>query len=121
MVFYRTIAPVDLTYRQALDERTLCNQTLTQQLKSLQKLCGTFGILPSSFILADAFDGHELTPFAAGGFSRVYRATLEGRPVAVKSLVITADGKGDLKKIHRVCGSVYEHRKRHSLEIQVAC
>ena len=35
------------------------------------------------------FDEHETTPFATGGFSEVYEATLEGRCVAVKVLKIT--------------------------------
>ena len=51
-----------------------------------------FGILPSSFILTPTFDEHGTTPFASGGFSEVYEATLEGRCVAVKVLKIPCAG-----------------------------
>ena len=52
----------------------------------LRKLCCTFDILPSSFILT--FDERESKPLAMGGFSDVYEATLAGRHVAVKVLKI---------------------------------
>ena len=52
----------------------------------LRKLCCTFDILPSSFILT--FDKRESKPLAMGGFSDVYEAALDGRPVAVKVLRI---------------------------------
>ena len=66
----------------------------------MRDLCGTFGILPSSFILAGAFDGDESTPFATGGFSRVYRMSFDRRPVAVKSLVVTTDGEETIQRMH---------------------
>ena len=79
-MFCKTCGPVDLTPDQSLDEGTV-------RLKWLRRICETFGVLPSSLILADILDGRGLTPFATGGFSRVYRTTFNGRPVAVKSLV----------------------------------
>ena len=39
-------------------------------------------------------------PFATGGFSDVYKATFEGRPVAVKVLKVPT--LMDPKKVHRV-------------------
>lgn len=47
-----------------------------------------FEILPSSFMLTPTFDECGTTPFATGGFSEVYEATLEGRRVVVKVLKI---------------------------------
>lgn len=47
-----------------------------------------FGILPSSFMLIPTFDEPRPKPFAGGGFSEVYEATLGGRRVAVKALRI---------------------------------
>ncbi|KAF9642014.1 kinase-like protein, partial [Thelephora ganbajun] len=54
-----------------LDEKTLGYQTRVRYLKYLRRLCGTIGILPSSFILADTIDGHGTTPFATGGYGEV--------------------------------------------------
>ena len=48
------------------------------------------GILPSSFTPTPTFDEHGTTPFATGGFSEVYEATLGGCFVAVKVLKITS-------------------------------
>ena len=64
------------------------NAKRKQHLKDLRKLCCMFGILPSSFMLTPTFDEHGATPFATGGFSEVYGATLERRCVAVKALKI---------------------------------
>jgi predicted unusual protein kinase regulating ubiquinone biosynthesis (AarF/ABC1/UbiB family) len=44
------------------------------------------------------FDKRESTPFAGGGFSNVYQATFQGRPVAVKALKVT----GNLEQAYKV-------------------
>ena len=49
-----------------------------------------FGVLPLSFTPTPTFDEHGTTPFATGGFSEVYEASLGGRCVAVKVLKITS-------------------------------
>jgi hypothetical protein len=72
----------------------------------LRRICGTFGVFPSSFTLPDTLDGHGPEPIATGGFSHVYQTSFKGRPVAVKSLVITA-GEERLSKLHRVRGLVW--------------
>ena len=45
-----------------------------------------FGILPTSFVLTPTFDERGAEPFAKGGYSEVYKATIGGRCVAVKAL-----------------------------------
>jgi len=65
----------------------------------LRKLCRTFDILPSSFMLTPQFDERGTTPFATGGFSEVYEATLDGRHVAVKVLSVNAQ---TVKRVRRV-------------------
>ena len=73
-------------------------------------LCCMFGILSSSFILTPTFDKHGTTPFAAGGFSEVYEATLGRRRVAVK--VLTTNRK-TIKVVHQVSGLFPPHRRGH--------
>ena len=45
-----------------------------------------FRILPTSFLLTPTFDEYGTKPFAKGGYSEVYKATIGGRCVAVKAL-----------------------------------
>ena len=71
--------------------------------KYLRRLCGAFGIFPQSFILEQAFDERETAPFATGGFSDIYKATIDGRPVAIKTLRVTTT---ECKKAHKVNRSV---------------
>ena len=73
-----------------------------QYLKHLRKLCNDFTILPSSFLLGPTFSEHGAEPFATGGFSDVYEATFNGRPVAVKALKVTA--AADPEEVHKVSG-----------------
>jgi hypothetical protein len=74
-----------------------------QHLKDLRKLCSMFGILPSSFVLTPTFDERETTPFAMGGFSEVYAATLGGRRVAVKALkIVNVEAIESVRKVGRL-------------------
>jgi len=98
---HATSAPVDLTLCQSLDEKTLSNETRTQYLKYLRRLCGAHGTLPSSFVLPDSFDLHGTMPFARGGCASVYQVVLRGRRVAVKVLFL-ASGTEGLRKMRRV-------------------
>ena len=66
----------------------------------MRKLCGAFTILPSSFMLSQTFGKRGVKPFAVGGFSNVYEATLNGRHVAVKTLNVSTST--DPRKAHRV-------------------
>ena len=55
-------------------------------------------------MLGPTFEERGTEPFATGGFSDVYEATLNGRPVAIKTLKVTTTT--DLEKLHRVSGSI---------------
>ena len=84
------------------------SKTRTQYLKCLKclrTLCVASGILPSSFTLADAFDGQGATLFARGGYGCVSQMTFGGRHFAVKTLFTTNETEG-LQKKHRVRGPV---------------
>jgi hypothetical protein len=89
---------------QTLDSGDLDKRNRRQHLKDLRKLCCTFAILPSSFILRPAFDERGANPFATGGFSDVYEATLNGRRVAIKTLRVTTTT--DPEKLHKVSSPV---------------
>ena len=55
-------------------------------------------------MLGPTFEERGTEPFATGGSSDVYKATLDGCPVAIKTLRVTTTT--DLEKLHRVCRSV---------------
>ncbi|KAF9648294.1 kinase-like protein [Thelephora ganbajun] len=83
-----------------LDDSGLPKRKRTQFLRYLRKLCGTFGILPSSFVLAPIFVQRADTPFAAGGTSEVYKASLNDRVVVIKTL--TGTTMANPEKVHRL-------------------
>ena len=84
---------------------------MKQHISHLRKLCCMFDILPSSFILTPTFDERGTTPFATGGFSEVYEATLGGRRVAVKVLKANTE---TINIVHRVSGLFAPHRRGRS-------
>ena len=102
--FWNRVSWVNSRYIQVLDNGVLQKRKRKRCLKYLRKLCGAFGILPSSFTVEPTFDERETEPFAAGGFSHVYEATFNGQPVAVKTLKITTTA--NLEKVHKVNSSV---------------
>ena len=52
----------------------------------------------------------DVTSFAEGGYSEVYKATLNGRPIVVKILTFTA--QTDQVKLHKVSGFGPKSSKR---------
>ena len=50
-------------------------------------------------MLEQTFDERETEPFATGGFSDIYKATIDGRPVAIKTLRVATT---EYKKVHKV-------------------
>ena len=83
---------------QALVGGDLPQRTRKQYLRHLRKLCGSFGILPSSFFIESTFDKRGTTPFAFGGFADVYDASFGERRVAVKTFRVN----GARARAHRV-------------------
>ena len=102
--FLNQLSYANLRYAQALDGGGLHKRRQKKCLRYLRKLCGTLGILPSSFILEPTFDEREHESFAQGGFSYVYKAATNGRPVVIKTLKVTTTA--DPKKVHRVSSLV---------------
>lgn len=68
--------------------------------RTLRRLCGRAGLLPSSFILNNGLTKESDHPVATGGFADVYRGRFLDRPVALKSLRIY--GAESLKRINKV-------------------
>ena len=86
----------------------------------LRKLCCAFYILPSSFVVTPKFGKRGAAPFATGGFSDVYKASLGRRHVAVKVLKVNTQ---TVKKAHRVSASLPPPQKgvahtRHKLLVK---
>ena len=59
--------------------------------------------------MEQAFNERETAPFATGGFSDIYKATIDGRPVAIKTLRVTTT---EYRKVHKVNGSVMKTSKQ---------
>ena len=61
-------------------------------MRELRTICGTRGILPTSYTLPPDLLSIDLDPFARGGYGDVYRGTLDGSMVCVKRMqVYTGD------------------------------
>ena len=100
-----SIGILTLTFVQTLDQIGISQHSGKVYMKYLQRLCGTSGVLPASFMLTEGFDHIEERPFTRGGFADVYRATYKGQPVVAKVLKTTP--MDNLEKVHEVSGVVY--------------
>lgn len=89
------------SYTQALAGGDPHQQKREEYVGYLRELCGSFGIVPSSFLVEPTFEEVEATPFAFGGSSDVYPASFEGRRVATKALRIS--NNGNLERARKVC------------------
>ena len=79
-------------------------------MRYLQKLCGTFDLLPSSFLLPRESVKVEAAPFDSGGYSSVFKATFKGRAIVIKVLNVAA--QAERERLHRVSGPDLESPKR---------
>jgi len=79
-----TLPPSPLMPLEVLDGLDPSCPAFRKCLRELRKICGTCGVLPTSYILTtDPLDiGPE--PVDSGGFGDVYRGTLNGLPVCIK-------------------------------------
>ena len=86
---------------QTLDNAGLPQEKRKQYLRYLQKLCSAFNLLPSSFLLPkQSVKLAAAAPFDSGGFSTVFKATFNERPIVVKVINVTT--QADRAKLHRV-------------------
>ena len=76
--FANQVSRTNLRYIQTLCDGDLHERKRKRCLKYLRKFCGTFSILPSSFMVEPTSYERETEPFATGGFSYVYKATFNG-------------------------------------------
>ena len=63
-------------------------------------------MLPSLFVLPATSLERESTLFARGGFGDLYKGTLNGSPVVIKTLRV--EPQIDLKKFHGVTGLCFK-------------
>jgi hypothetical protein len=96
-------------YFQALDSGGLHQRKWKWCQKYLRRLCDILSILPQSFMLEPTFDERETEPFAVGGYSDVYKATINARPVAIKTLKVIPAA---YRKVHGVSGLATKTLKR---------
>jgi len=69
-------------------------------LRELRSICGTRGILPSSYTLSSDVLNIGPNPFASGGYGDVYHGTLNGSTVCVKRVRVYAqDGPQKVTKV----------------------
>ena len=94
-----TVAAHSSSASKVLEEDQVSPVTRVHALKLMQKLVGTFGILPSSFVLPPRTVKCAATPLAAGSFSEVYGAKFQERSIVVKTLrtYITGDHESAYK------------------------
>ena len=85
-----------------------------QYLRYLQKLCGAFDLLPSSFLLPQESINLEAAPFDSGGYSSVFKATFKERTIVIKVLNVAA--QAERARLHRV-NNIYPRTLKRSLTL----
>ena len=96
---------------QVIDTLSTSSKTYRRSLRALRKVCGIYGLLPSSYIkpepLTLVIAGPMKRPFASGGYADVWRASdPSGRIFAVKQLrIYIVDNIEQVKKVPRICHS----------------
>jgi len=85
---------------QALGALDPSSSAFRKCLRELRSICGTRGILPSSYTLSSDVLNIGPNPFASGGYGDVYHGTLNGSTVCVKRVrVYTQDGPQKVTKV----------------------
>jgi len=86
-------SPSALTPAQVLDDLGMSGAASRKCLRELRRMCGTRGILPTSYTLSSHALHIDLEPFASGSYGDVFRGVLEGSRVCVKRVrVYTRNG-----------------------------
>ena len=75
---------------QALDDLDPSGAAFRKCLRELRSVCGTRGILPTSYTLSPHLLNIDPDPFASGGYGDVYGGTLDGSRVCIKRVRVYA-------------------------------
>ena len=86
-------------------------------MRRLRKLCSTFDLIPSSFVLPQESVELEAVPFDSGGYSSVFKATFMKRAIVVKVLNVTAQTHRE--RLHRVSGLLKTPKSSLMLHLQL--
>ena len=88
-------------FTQALEreERGLDQPKIRQYQVYLRRFCKAFGILPRSLVLESTLIEYKNDPFAIGGFSEVYKATIGGNVIAIKTLRVSSEAHRNSLKV----------------------
>lgn len=80
----------------------------SRTLTNLRRVCGRYGIVPTSYVLAGIVR-NEPVPQKTGIVTETWRGIYETKPVAIKIFKIT-EGRKDYDKIKAVCQIVLAQR-----------
>lgn len=80
----RCLPPSPLKLEQVLDDLDHSSPTFRKCLRELRSVCGTRGVLPTSYALSSRPLDIEPEPFAWGGYGDVYLGSLDGSKVCMK-------------------------------------
>jgi hypothetical protein len=97
----RRIAPPHspLKSPKVLDDLDPSSAAFRKCLRELRSVCGTRGVLPTSYTLSPHLLNIDRDPFSSGGYGDVYRGTLDGSRICVKRVRVYArDGPGKATK-----------------------
>ena len=87
---------------QALDLLEPSSNAFRKCSRELERICGANGMLPTSCMPSSQSLNIDAEPFASGGFSRVFRGTLDGSRVCIKQIsVSTKDPAEKATKVRR--------------------
>ena len=84
---------------QTLDYLNLSSAASRKCQRELRTICGTSGILPTSYTLSSERLNVDTEPFTAGGYGDVYMGTLDDSIVCVKRVRVYQDGPQRATKV----------------------
>ena len=95
--------PLTPVLRQILDTLSPESDIYKRCLRALRKVCGIYGLLPTSHHMPSGLTTVNKRPFASGGFADVWKArSRDNRTFAVKCIrIYEVDNFGDVTKVLR--------------------
>ncbi|KAK7055202.1 kinase-like domain-containing protein [Favolaschia claudopus] len=85
--------------QETLEKRLLQDAEHRRARRMVRRISEAFESLPSSLFIPNAVRTREIHPTCGGGFGDIYRATVDGKPVALKRMRQFLQGS-DLRRIH---------------------